>query len=105
LRQFGRDPHGCSQRSGFAKGEFSSRTGSATGDLKWTIMAHWIDATAEHNRRPLKINADAIAFIIRTEKDGPTHVHFMGSNFAAGKPDLLVLETPEELVSRIQRPR
>ncbi len=67
-------------------------------------MAHWIDATAEHKKRAIKINADAIAYLVQ-EKDGPTHVYFIGSNFASGKPDLLVLESPKVLVARIEKPR
>jgi hypothetical protein len=67
-------------------------------------MTHWIEATAEHNRRPVRINADAIAYFVQEQQDGPTHVHFVGSNFTSGKPDLLVLETPEVLLSRIERP-
>lgn len=67
-------------------------------------MAHWIEATAEHNKRPIRINADTIAYLVQELADGPTHVHFIGSNFSSGKPDLLVLETPDELVSRVQRP-
>jgi hypothetical protein len=68
-------------------------------------MAHWIDATAEHMKRRVKINADNIAYLVRDEKDGPTHVHFVGSNYASGKPDLLVLETPEVLLARLEMPR
>ena len=68
-------------------------------------MAHWIKATAEHNRRPVNINADAIAYLVQEQLDGPTHVHFLGSNFTSGKPDLLVTETPDDLVTRIERPR
>ena len=67
-------------------------------------MAHWIEATAEHNRRPIRINADAIAYLIQDQASGPTHVHFVGSDFTNGKPDLLVLETPEDLIARVQRP-
>lgn len=68
-------------------------------------MAHWIEATAEHNRRPVRINTDAIAYLVQEHVDGPTHVHFIGSNFTSGKPDLLVIETPDVLTSRIERPR
>ena len=68
-------------------------------------MAHWIDATAEHKKRPVKINADSIAFLYREEKDGPTHVHFVGSSFTSGKPDLLVLEAPEVLLARVEKSR
>lgn len=68
-------------------------------------MAHWIEATAEHNRRPVRINAEAIAYLVQEQPDGPTHVRFVGSDYASGKPDLLVLETPEQLVTRIERPR
>lgn len=68
-------------------------------------MAHWIDATAEHKKRPIKINADAIAYLLQEDKDGLTQVHFIGSNFASGKPDLLVLEPPEVLVTRIEKGR
>ena len=67
-------------------------------------MTHWIEATAEHNRRPVRINADAIAYLVREHTDGPTHVHFVGSSFTSGKPDLLVLETPDQLLKRIERP-
>ncbi len=68
-------------------------------------MVHWIDATAEHNKRPVKVNADAIAYLVREDRNGPTHIRFMGSNFASGKPDLLVLEEPDVLLSRMERPR
>lgn len=68
-------------------------------------MAHWIDATAEHKKRQVKINADAIAYLVQEEKDGPTHVHFVGSSYTSGKPDLLVLETPEILLARIEKSR
>jgi hypothetical protein len=71
---------------------------------EWT-MAHWIEATAEHNRRRVRINADAIAYIVQEHIDGPTHVHFVGSDFASGKPDLLVIEKPDVLIARIERPR
>jgi hypothetical protein len=67
-------------------------------------MVHWIEATSEHNRRPVRINADAITYLVREFADGPTHVHFIGSDHKSGKPDLLVLETPEELVKRTERP-
>jgi hypothetical protein len=67
-------------------------------------MAHWIEATAEHNRRPVRINADTIAYLAQEHADGPTHLHFVGSNFTSGKPDLLVVETPDILLSRIERP-
>lgn len=67
-------------------------------------MAHWIEATAEHNRRPVRINTDAIAYLVQEQLDGPTHVHFLGSNCNSSKPDLLVLETPDTLLSRIERP-
>ena len=67
-------------------------------------MAHWIEATAEHNKRPLKINADTIAYIVQEHNGGPTSVHIVGSDFASGKPDLLVLEKPDVLMARIQRP-
>lgn len=66
-------------------------------------MTHWIEATAEHNRRPVKINADTIAYVVQELKDGPTHIHFIGSNFTSGKPDLMVIEAPDVLLSRIQR--
>ena len=68
-------------------------------------MAHWIEATAEHKKHTLRLNSDAIAFFVQTEKDGPTHIHFVGSHFSAGNPDLLVLEAPDELMARIVRPR
>ena len=68
-------------------------------------MAHWIEATADHNRRPVRMNADAIADLLREHTDGPTHVYFIGSNSSSGKPDLLILETPDELLKRIERPR
>ena len=68
-------------------------------------MAHWINATAEHKKRPVKINADNIAYLIREEREGPTHVHFVGSSSASGKPDLLVLEEPDQLLARMQRAR
>ena len=71
---------------------------------EWT-MAHWIEATAEHNRRPVRVNADAIAYIVQEHIDGPTHVHFVGSDFTSGKPDLLVVEKPDVLIARIERPR
>jgi hypothetical protein len=67
-------------------------------------MAHWIDATAEHNKRPVKINAESIAYISQELNDGPTHLHFIGSDFSSGKPDLLVLETPDVLLARMERP-
>jgi hypothetical protein len=68
-------------------------------------VAHWIEATAEQNRRPVRINADAIAYLVQEQVDGPTHVHFLDSNFTSGKPDLLVMETPDDLVARIERPQ
>jgi hypothetical protein len=68
-------------------------------------MAHWIDATEDHKERPIKINADSIAYLMQIEGGGLTSIHFIGSNHASGKPDLLVLETPEELMARIERPR
>lgn len=68
-------------------------------------MAHWIDATAEHKKRPVKINADSIAYLVQEEKDGPTHVHFVGSNYTSGKPDLLILEPPEVVVARMEKSR
>lgn len=37
--------------------------------------------------------------------NGLTHIHCIGSNYASGKPDLLVLEAPEVLISRIERPQ
>ncbi len=46
-------------------------------------MAHWIEATAEHNRRPVRINAEAIAYLVQEQPDGPTHVRFVGSDYAA----------------------
>jgi hypothetical protein len=52
----------------------------------------------------VRINADAITYLVREFADGPTHVHFIGSDHKSGKPDLLVLETPEELVKRTERP-
>ena len=67
-------------------------------------MPHWIEATAEHNRRPVKINAATIAYVVQELMDGPTHIQFVGSNFTSGKPDLMVLEAPDVLMSRIQRP-
>ncbi len=68
-------------------------------------MAHWIDATAEHKKRPIKLNADTIAYLVQEEKDGPTHVHFAGSDFSLGKPDLLVLEAPDVLLARLEKRR
>lgn len=68
-------------------------------------MSHSIEATAEHHRRPVRINADGIAFIVQEYVDGPTHVHFVGSDFTSGKPDLLVIEKPDVLIARIERPR
>ncbi len=65
-------------------------------------MAHWIDATAEHNKRPVKINADTVAYLVQELRDGPTHIHFVGSAFTSGKPDLLVLEEPDVLLARME---
>ena len=66
-------------------------------------MAHWIDATSEHKKRPVKINTDAIGYMLQDEPNGLTHIHFIGSDYASGKPDLLVLETPEVLIAPIER--
>lgn len=68
-------------------------------------MPHWIEATDEHKGRSIKINADAIAYLMQIEGGGLTSIHLIGSNQTFGKPDLLVLETPEELMARIERPR
>lgn len=68
-------------------------------------MAHWIDATEEHNKRSVKINADNITYLEEGEKGGPTQVRFVGSNQPAGKPDLLVLESPEVLLGRMEKSR
>ena len=67
-------------------------------------MAHWSEATAEHNIRPLKINANTIADIVHEHNGGPICVHIVGSNFASGKPGLLVLEKPDVLIACIQWP-
>ena len=66
-------------------------------------MAHWIDATSEHKKRPVKINTDAIGYMLQDEPNGLTHIHFIVSDYASGKPDLLVLETPEVLIAPIER--
>jgi len=68
-------------------------------------MAHWIEATTEHKKRSVKINADAIGYLVQDEPNGLTHIHFICSNFASSKPDLLVLEAPDVLISRMERPR
>ena len=69
------------------------------------MMAHWIEATAEHNRRPVRMNADAIAYLVREHADGPTHVHFIGSNAVMRANRIsLILETPDEVIKRIERP-
>ena len=68
-------------------------------------MARWIDATSEHKKRPVKINADAVGYLVQDEPNGLTHVHFIGSNYTSGKPDLLVLEAPDVLISRMERQR
>ena len=68
-------------------------------------MPHWIDATDEHKKRPIKINADSIAYLMQHEEGGLTSIHFIGSNYASGKPDLLVLEPPEVLLARMERSR
>ncbi|MFY0615003.1 MAG: hypothetical protein JXQ99_25965 [Hyphomicrobiaceae bacterium] len=77
--------------------------GEADRQREVSIMAHWIDATSEHKKRPVKINLDAIGYMVQDEPNGLTHIHFIGSNYATGKPDLLVLETPEALISRMER--
>jgi hypothetical protein len=68
-------------------------------------MAHWIDATSEHKKRQVKINADAIGYMVQDEPNGLTHIHFLGSNYSSGKPDLLVVEAPDVLISRMERPQ
>jgi dTDP-glucose pyrophosphorylase len=68
-------------------------------------MAHWIDAISEYKKRPVKINVDAIGYMVQDEPNGLTHIHFIGSNYASGKPDLLVLESPEMLTSRMEQPQ
>ena len=67
-------------------------------------MAHGIEATAENNRLSVRINADTIAYLVREHTDGPTHIHFVGSDYASGQPDLVGLDEPEVLISRIERP-
>ena len=79
------------------------RLGGADRQREVNIMTHWIDATSEHKKRLVKINSDAIGYIVQDEPNGLTHIHFIGSNYATGKPDLLVLETPEVLISRMER--
>ena len=64
-----------------------------------------MDATSEHKKRPVKINADAIGYLVQDKPSGLTHIHFIGSNYASSKPDLLVLEAPDVLISRMERPR
>ena len=68
-------------------------------------MAHWIDATSEHKKRPVKINIDAIGYLVQDEPNGLTNIHFIGSNYATSKPDLLVLEAPDVLILPIERPQ
>lgn len=68
-------------------------------------MVHWIAATSEHKKRAVKINADAIGYMVQDEPNGLTHIHFLGSNYSSGKPDLLVVEAPDVLMSRMERPQ
>jgi len=82
-----------------------NRLGGADRQREVSIMAQWIDATSEHKKRPVKINTDAIGYLVKDEPNGLTHIHFIGSDYASGKPDLLVLEAPEVLMSRMERPQ
>ena len=53
----------------------------------------------------MKINADAIGYLVQDKPNGLTHVHFIGSSYRSGKPDFLVLEAPDVLISRMERQR